>query len=148
MESNTYYHGSNTLINDWLEPRPSQVVDMEKVVYATNIKWLSLAFIPRASDADIEIGFINFKPYILEQYPGAFELFNCSGYVYHVNRQCFQTDKRLGMFCHEFISHKFVPILYTEKINNVHDELKKHDVTMIGFKVKEEWLNDYLSKNH
>lgn len=127
-----YYHGSKIQLNT-IEPRPSKVVNNEKVVFATNNKWLSIAFIAKFTDNDIEIGVTNDVLYLCEQYENAFKFLKCSGYVHYVDEKYFQPDDRLGMKNHEFISHTCVPASYSEKIECVYDALQKGEVLMIEF---------------
>lgn len=142
---NILYHGSPTKF-DVLIPHPRSIVDNEEVVFATNTKWLSIVFIAKATDADIEIGFINNKPYILEQYPGAFDKFLVGkhGYIYHVDPKGFEKDKRLGMYNHEFISHDKTNILSTEEINDIYEALKKTEVNIIDFDTKAKLIESVL----
>src|SRR5437867_1330327 len=98
------YHGSSHNIKV-LEPRPSKILDNEKAVFATDSKILAVAFIPKWSDCDIDIGYYKGHLYCCEQYPKAFNLFtNIKGYVYTVDKNQFISDERLGMKNHEFIS--------------------------------------------
>lgn len=132
-----YYHGSKQKI-DVLLPKPSKVVNMEKVVFATDTIWLSIFFISDARDADIELGFVKGKPYILEQYEGAFDKYlkNVSGYIYYLDKSSFDTDSRLGLQNHEFISKTKVSIVKTVKVNNLYKQLKKYNVNMVSFDKK------------
>lgn len=111
MDSKYLYHGSSTnldIMTDMLEPKPSKVINFESAVFATNTLWLSIFFIPKKSDCDIESGFISGKPYIIEQYPGAFDKFlkNKTGYIYYLGPNNFKSDPRLGLQGYEFISRQ------------------------------------------
>lgn len=147
-ENEYYYHGSKHKIADYLEPRPSKVIEDEKAVFATNTRWLAIFFIVSPGDADIEVGFINNQPYIMEQWPGAFDkhLKDRTGYLYFVKKDQFHSDPRLGMKRHEFISDEKVKIEKTEIIDDVYDEIKKADVTMIDFSMKEEFISQAIQK--
>ncbi len=129
-----YYHGSKEKL-PYLEPRPSRVIDNELAVFATNKLWLAIIFIAGATDYDIELGFINDKPYILEQNPGAFDklLKGVSGYVYFLSKKNFRSDKRLGLQKHEFISRQKEKIIKTKYIPNLYDALKKSETNLITF---------------
>lgn len=138
-----YYHGSSAEITDtYLKPRPSRVLDGEKAVFATNKRYISLMFIPKWSDSDIEFGFINDKPYAREIYPNAFNILkNVSGYIYYLDSKGFKTDKRLGLQGAEFINKKKVKILESEYIKDAYKELKKSDIKFITF-------DDYIKCIH
>lgn len=155
-QSNKYYYHGSPLKLDVLKPMSKRtlVVKGESVVFATNTRWLAIFFIAQgATDADIELGFIDGIPYILEQYEGAFDKFlKGSGYLHYVDPKYFKSDKRLGMPNHEFISYQEVPILKVDEINDIYDELKKEDVVMLSWKNKERILlnelkNRYNKKN-
>lgn len=148
MQSKYFYHGSliDLDINiDKLEPRPSKVINPESAVFATNTLWLSIFFIAHAADCDIESGFISGKPYILEQYPGAFDkiLKGKQGYIYYLSPDNFESDPRLGLQKYEFISKKPEKILKKEKINDIYQALTKTEVNMITFDDKMKSIHHY-----
>lgn len=137
-----YYHGSPLKLNI-LKPQSKRtlVVEGDVVVFATNTRWLAIFFIARTSDADIELGFLDGIPYILEQYDGAFDKFlnNQGGYLYYVDPKYFKSDKRLSMLNYEFISYQKVLILKVYTVNNIYDKLKK-DGVMLSWEDKERIL--------
>jgi hypothetical protein len=139
--TNVLYHGSTHKINKLL-PRPSKIIDNEHAVFATNKRWLALVFIAQATDRFLEIGFVGGKGYILEAEPDAFDVYlvEKSGYIYTVNDDTFDSDPRLGMKNHEFISSNEVDIISTEHIPDIYEELKKEDVKLITWEMKEEWI--------
>jgi hypothetical protein len=142
-----YYHGSQKLIENYLEPKPSKVLEGDEAVFATNTKWLALIFIAHTTDSDIEIGFIDNIPYIMEQYPEAFNKFlNTGGYIYYVDPELFKSDTRLGMQQHEFISDNKVPIIKKEEIENIYKALKETEVNFISYEEKENCLHELLKK--
>lgn len=139
---NILYHGSSHKINV-LEPRPSRVIDNEKAVFATNSKTLAVAFIPKWSDCDLDLGYHHNILYCIEQYPAAFDkLKGVTGFVYTVDGSYFVSDERLGMKQHEFISKTEVPVLSTEIINDVYDYIKKSNMCMITYDQKLDALWD------
>lgn len=146
-EPQYYFHGSPTLINDYLEPRSSQVIDNESAVFATNTRWIALLSIAKTKN-DFEFGFINSKPYILENEPGRFQtlLTGLNGYIYYVYKNSFHSDKRLGMPGHEFVSSDKVKIIKTEQINDVYDALLKTDVALIKFDDKIDCIENIINK--
>lgn len=129
-----YYHGSPVDISGYLEPRPSPVIDNEKAVFATNKKYIALAFIPKWYDKDINLGFFDRILVMTEQYENAFDILNVSGYLYYVDASLFHNDKRLGMQGDEFISKKKVKILKKVYIENVYDKLKKSPIKLVKYK--------------
>lgn len=147
-EQTYFYHGSsNKLEGDYLEPRPSKVIEGEEAVFATNEKYVSLVFIPKWSDCDLTFGFHNGKPMLMEVYAGAFDLLkNVSGYIYYVDPENFKKDKRLGMQGVEFISKKNEKILKKEVIEDVYAELKKSKINFITFGMKMKAIEKYLIK--
>lgn len=140
-----YYHGSSTK-SDILEPHPSRVIDGEKAVFATNEKWLAVFFIAKTSDIDFELGHINGKPYILEQYHGAYNklLKGVSGYLHYVDKNQFEGDKRLGMQNREFISKKLVKVIKVEEVNDVYETIKGYNIPMLTFEQKIECIEKLL----
>lgn len=134
---NTYYfHGSNQKLEK-LIPMPSKVVDNESVVFATSQLWLALVFIPKHTDADIDLGYYDSHPYIMEQYPDAFSLLkNKKGFIYLLNKNNFKSDDRLGMQQHEFISKKEENIIKVIKIDDVFKALQNTNVNIITFDQK------------
>lgn len=129
-----FYHGSQNIITDYLNPYPSDIIDNEPAVFATNTKWLSILFISDARH-NIESGFINNKPYILEQHSGAFDKYlkNESGYIYYVDSKKFKSNKRLGLQGYEFISSKPVKIIKNEFVPDLFEALKKTKVNIFTF---------------
>ena len=145
-----FYHGSPKKIKI-LKSFPSKVVNNDKVVFATNTKWLALFFMAsNAKDSDIELGFIKGIPYILEQYEGAFDKFlkGKKGYLHYVNSKHFKSDKRVGMPNHEFISYKSVKVEKVEKINDIFKALEKEEVRLLYWKDKEKMLLNILRKKN
>ena len=142
---NYYFHGSQTYIKDKvLEPRPSNILNKEKAVFATNKKWIAVFMM--AGENDIGFGFYNNIPYIEEEYPGAFDQLKIGGYIYYMDSSQFKSDKRLGMPGHEFISDKKVKILKTIKIKNAYNYLKRQkDLRFVTFDIKMKAINQYYN---
>lgn len=123
-----YYHGSKKLIKGgYLTPRKSKIINGEKAVFATNMLYWAIFFISDNKDCDVESGYWNRIPYMLENYPGALNKFfsNISGYIYEVDSKHFHNDKRLGLQEFEFISNNRVKILKRNKIPDILKALKK-----------------------
>lgn len=141
------YHGSSKDL-DILKPMASKVIDGEAAVFATNAKFLAIIFIAsNATDSDIDIGFIHDVPYILEQWPGAFDKFlkGRAGYLYYVNAENFHSDKRLGMHNHEFISNNDEKILKKERIEDIYEALLKTDVNIVDYDSKMECIYNCIT---
>ena len=117
-------HGSCVDVSVALTPHASPVVGGEKVVFATSERWLALISIPRTTNEDFEYGFVNGVPYVREARPGASKLLNVSGFIHTVDGSLFASDQRVGMRAHEFVRRDVVPILTTEFVTNVADELR------------------------
>ncbi len=143
----TYYHGSKTKIEGYLKPMPSRVIDNEKAVFATPSKTLALIYSCKWNDSDIELGRVNGKLVIREQYPNAFDLLKNDGYIYEFSSDGFQTDKRLGMKNDEFINYNKVKILKTYKVSNVLTQIKKlKEVTLITIDEYVKFLDKCIRK--
>ena len=133
-----YYHGSsNEIDGDYIEPKLSKVIDDEEAVFATNEKYVALVFIPKWSDCDLEFGHYGDVPHMMEIYPGAFDkLKNVSGYMYYLDPTNFESDSRLGMKKHEFISKQKEKIIKKEFVEDVWKELEKSEIKLITFDMK------------
>ena len=139
------YHGSLSKINNYLTPRPSNILDGEKAVFATNKIYLAVFFICKFNESQIDLGFINDKPVIIEQYPGAFdECLNVSGFLYYVSSKGFHSDPRLGMKKHEFINDNKVKILKTEFVDNVYQYLLNSEMNVVTYDDKIEAIDLFL----
>ena len=142
-----FYHGSSIDIDgEYLEPRPSRVLDGEKAVFATNNIYISLVFIPQWTDNDFDLTHYNDKWYLVEQYPGAFSIFeNKDGWIYSVDSTNFKSDDRLGMKRTEFISKKKVKIVKRVYIKDVLKILKKKsDIIFVTYDEKLEAIEEYF----
>ena len=138
-DTNVFYHGSPCKIKDGecIHLRPSAVVDNEQVVFATNTYSFAVVFAAKWTDLDIEFGFdeSDDNPYIKEQYPDAFCVFNVPGWIHVVDKAPFKNDARLGLQGYEFISRTEVPIIDTHYIKNVLLEiLRRRDIKLKFYK--------------
>lgn len=133
--SKNLYHGSQARIRKWLEPKPSRVLKGESAVFATPVYELALAFIPKWSDDDFELGFINDELVWAEKRRHAFRdlVKGRSGYVHTVSSSDFQSDACLGMPRHEFIHRDRVRILETEHVTDVYQALKRHAIVLTRY---------------
>ncbi len=124
------YHGSDKEL-EVLEPRASKVIENEKAVFATPDRWMAIVFIPKWTDSDIELGFVNDAPYIKEMYKNAFDKLKGEGYIHTVKSTGFKIDERLGMQGEEFIRKAKVSVESVEFVDDILGELKKSKVKMI-----------------
>lgn len=145
------YHGSTIDLDtnaDYIEPRSSKIIDLEEAVFAANQYWLALFFIAKSGDCDIESGFVNGRPYILEAYPGAYDKFlsGKSGYIYYLKPDNFHSDPRLGLQNYEFISFQKEKIYKKEYIEDIYAALKKTNLSIITFKDKTDLIKIYMNR--
>jgi hypothetical protein len=143
------FHGtSKTIQGNYLIPKATQVLQGEEAVFATNRFDFAVLFAARWSDRDFEFGIINGNPYCMEMYPDAFHILKeTSAVVYLLQKEYFQSDERLGMKNHEFISKQNVPIDSFVKIPNIWDELVlKSNINLITFNQKWDALEKLLIK--
>jgi ASC-1-like (ASCH) protein len=122
LKEKFYYHGSPNLIKDYIDARPSHVIDGESAVFATKREDISLMFSAKWYDKDISFGSTNGKWFAIEQYKNAFDLLKVPGYLYTIVGN-FVSDKRLGLKNIEFISKEPAKIVSCEKINNIYEKL-------------------------
>lgn len=137
-EPKYYFHGSKKDIQgEYLNPMPSKTIDGESAVYATTLKGFAIHFIAQAKDINIESGVYKGQPYVIEQYPGAFDTFykGVSGYIYYVDPSGFQNDTRLGLQNYEYIQKSPVKILKKEYISDVYQALvNSGDIRVVSWK--------------
>lgn len=109
------FHGSNTSGTKVLEPRIS--LEFKKLVYATDDLAYALVRAGRQLDVIREEYQGKGKPIELtERYPNAFEqMFNCSGYVYLLDRDDFTRNPETG----EYISTEPVRVQGCIPVDNV-----------------------------
>jgi hypothetical protein len=131
--NDVYYHGSSSLIDGYIEPRPSRVINNKEAVFATNIASIALSFIGEWGDDSIQQGTINGRPYLREMKKGAFNEFfkGKEGYVYIVSKAGFETAK--GLTKYEFINDKKVKILAAYYVKDVLKALMEEDIDMIPY---------------
>jgi hypothetical protein len=120
------YHGSSERIYSKIDPMPSKIMDNQKVVFATQKKWLALVFAAPFEKDEIEFGYINDQPYINELKENSIQdRMNTSGFIYLVKRRVFSKSDKVGMKRHEFINNKQTTIIDTICVDNILDEFKK-----------------------
>lgn len=150
MKNKYLYHGSPFDL-DFLKPHPSNVVNNEKVVFATNKKTFALLFLSKWSGRDFDLSRYgnNLPLSFIELRPGALnETFDGkSGYIYKVDGSLFASDDRLGMKNNEFIAKKRVPIIKKEFVKDILKSLKKRkDIIVIDHDTYSKMLRDGINK--
>jgi hypothetical protein len=136
------YHGSPTAIaGDWLEPRPSAVIGGERAVFATDKKYVALAFMAPWRDADLGLGgYGGSDVFFEENAPGAFaEAFGGkSGWLYTVADEGFGGDPRLGMRNREFIRRTPARILTRTFVPDLAKAIRRAGMRVIKFEERME----------
>lgn len=119
------YHGSNSIIKGNITPYQSKIMEGERVIFATPNFDLSVIFIPKWSDEDLDLGRMEGEPLfeVKERYKGAFEKLKISGYVYTLRSDNFKKDDGLGM-SEEFVSFHEEDVLCIDEIHNVYEYIK------------------------
>lgn len=136
-----YYHGTAVEINGLcLVPKPSHVVEYERVVFAARYKWMAIAFAAPWGDDQIAFGTVDDQYTMREQYSGAFNALRTSGFVYTVSSNSFHDDERLGLYGDEFISRLPVHVLSAEYVKCIYTELASTaELTMLSFETPSPW---------
>lgn len=124
---NVLYHGSNNLTKV-IKPHVSTHGTSE--VYATADKKFALCYSGKQwNDFIISQAYYNGELMLTEIEEGAFDkVFNCSGYLYTVNK-----DNFTKLNSREYVCHTQVPVISTTKIDNVLSELKRLKVKMYRY---------------
>lgn len=110
------YHGSPTSNLQSIEPRSSRVLGGDAAVFGTPDRDLAVSYTQPWNDSDFEQGYEGGKPYMREQYAGAFDKVYAgkSGTIYHLPGQGFAADPRLMR--HERVSAHAVTPRHTETV--------------------------------
>jgi hypothetical protein len=136
------YHGSTARIEDWLEPRPSKVINGEKAVFATPNRWMAEAFASGLKHTQIDLGVANGVGYLAEMYPGAFNILKIPGYLYTLSSEGFKHDPRL-MGPQELINPDRTKILKTEMIGSLYDAIAAEaDVRLVSAAERVEFFRE------
>jgi hypothetical protein len=119
------YHGSPVHGLSALRPSPSHVLGGQPAVFATPDRDLAIAMLAPWRDGDFEQGYVNGKPYMREQYPGAFDKTykGKSGTLYELPDEGFTPDPRLMRV--ERINRGEVPVTKAERIDDVLEALQQ-----------------------
>jgi len=145
-----YYHGSPYDM-DVIEPKPSELLNNEKVVFATDKKWMAILFAAQWDDKDFEVGsFDGENWYLMEQRENAImeKLLNKRGYVYAVVAEQFVEDERVGMPGSEFICRKPVEVQFRWKYDSLYKALmqESENVTLITWEQKRDFILDSMRR--
>jgi hypothetical protein len=127
------YHGSPHLIKKF-NPKPHFLAKGKAVVFGTPIIEIAFASMQPWTDDDFEQGIVdNEPPFMIEQYPGAFEEIygGKQGYLYEVADDTFFTNENLTRF--ELVSYESPTILARHKFDNVLSLLEATELQMIKY---------------
>lgn len=125
------YHGSPHKI-DTFEPKPHYLTGGKSVVFGTPIIEIALASVAPWRDSDFEQGVIDEDPpYMLEQYPNAFEKIygNASGYLYVLDSKPFYWQDNLTRF--EYVSDTAPKILDVFFVPNALEALLDSEMQLV-----------------
>lgn len=127
------YHGSPNLFFEFL-PKEHLLAKGKRVTFATPLIQIAAASTQPWTDDDFEQGIVDQdSPYMIEQYPNAFEdiYSGKSGYIYELDSTSFYHTPRLTRF--EYISDKAPKILAVVYIEDCLKLLKKLDIQLIPY---------------
>ena len=127
------YHGSPHRIKKF-KPKPHFLAKGKAVVFGTPIIEIAFASMQPWTDDDFEQGIVdNEPPFMIEQYPGAFEEIygGKQGYLYEVANDTFFTNENLTRF--ELVSYESPTILARHKFDNVLSLLEATELQMIKY---------------
>ena len=134
-KSGVMYHGSVHSGLKILKPKINVIMD-KPVIFATPDFRFALAMIHGTGD-QIAVGYFIDKDtgkkemYLDEIKPKSLNLLRKSGCVYEVSSKGFRADSRLMPV--EFIKNADAKVLRQIKINDVLEELRKHDVKITNY---------------
>lgn len=127
------YHGSPNLFFEFL-PRKHYLSEDKLVVFATPLLQIAVASTQPWTDDDFEQGVVDQDPpYMIEQYPNAFEKIygGRSGYLYEVEPTTFYHTSKLTRF--EYISNAPPTILAVVYIDDCLELLQKLDIQLVKY---------------
>lgn len=127
------YHGSTVELKegDYLEPFESKLLNGDKAVFATNNIVCAMALAHKKMPESyvfndhIELGFKRNEFYIVNKDDKSLKSLyeDTKAFIYSVDANAFQTDSRLGMQHHEFISKERVRIEKVIPVANLWNSL-------------------------
>lgn len=115
--TNDLYHGSNKKLTE-LKPHDSLLTD-QPAVFATSSYLDAVIFSAQWTDFDFQMWGTNTR-HLDEQYPGAFDKLNVTGYIHHVSGQNFKPLKTAGSNSRkttEFISTNTIRPTIVDTVN-------------------------------
>jgi len=134
------YHGSPRLIEKF-KPTPHYLADGEAVVFGTPFIEIAISCMRFWTDDDFEQGIVDEDPpYMIEQYPGAFEKIygGKRGYLYELSSDTFMRSEALARF--ELFSYEPPKIISSYVCDDVLGLLKSTDMQMIEFKDRDTYI--------
>lgn len=135
-ESKILYHGSRTANLKVLKPNAHNAVGERSVVFATPDVRFALAMIYGTGD-ELAVGYFvdtetgNEEMYIHELQPGKLKLLDAPGHLYEVNAEGFYKDPALSRV--EFVKNTATEVIRVKYVENVFDELKKYDISIVEY---------------
>lgn len=124
------YHGSSVNNLKILKPHPNSTIGRD-VVFATPNYEFALAMSLPSSNEDLDIGYVNGKFMIEEQYEGAFDLLKQAAYIYEVDARGFYEHPQFPEM--ERIIEVSVPVKKAKRIPNVYQELRRIGANLIPY---------------
>lgn len=139
-------HGSpDSIQGRTIEVSPSPLLSGARVVFATTEFWMAVFFALHMKDDCFECGYINGKPYILENKAGLLEELRQTpriGYVHVISSEKFFRDPMLMK--QEYVCLSSANVQDTQKVDDILKELLKQNVEIISFEEKMEWIESRI----
>jgi GNAT superfamily N-acetyltransferase len=134
------YHGSPRLIEQF-KPTPHYLAEGEAVVFGTPFIEIAVSCMRFWTDDDFEQGIVgDDPPYMIEQYPGAFEEIygGKQGYLYELASDTFVRSEALARF--ELFSYEPPKIISSYVCDDVLKLLKSTDMQMVDFEDRDAYI--------
>jgi len=136
-----YYHGTTIEIDgEYLLPKPSDVVDMENVVFAARTRWIAAVFSVPWDDTVVQFGTSDDQYILRECHSGAFDRFKRGATIHTISAASFDNDIRLGMYGDEFVSRRPVHVQSSEYVACIYTYLRTiPELKMLGSHIPSPW---------
>lgn len=124
-----YYHGSNKPLSV-VKPYPIKSLQYKDAVFATNDYDVAVLFCAGYDlyySLQTQHGCIT---YSIERFPGAFKIFDITGYVHHLPIDKFEPGPNL---INEYVAYEPIKVIKRDKVN-VRKYLEKSKIKLISFK--------------
>lgn len=117
----------------------------ESVVTAVAIRDVALLFAAEWDDNEITFARFDGIWYVVEMKPGAFDLFQHSGWIHTMAADQFKADDRVKLVMIEFVSYNPVDVISAERIPDIYTALLDKDFRFIKYGDPPEWPDKYCS---